>query len=153
VLDHWFVGVDEETDTVAVYRGINASVLGVDLYREEADSGVAVADLSQDVRSKVTDGIAVDDRQSAEDRVDMLREQALPICEDEATDETSSTSSAPSTPPAAPFDPSAGPTPFPTVPEAGAPAATTAAPTPTASPTSSGSSTSSGTGRDCREAE
>ena len=31
-------GVDEETDTVTVFRGINASVLGVDLYREEADT-------------------------------------------------------------------------------------------------------------------
>ncbi len=152
VLDHWFVGVDEDSETVAVFRGINASVLGVDLYREETDSGIAVADLSQYLRGKVTEGITVDDRQAADDRVEMLREESLPQCAEEREEPAPSTSEAPATPsplaPDAPLGaPNGSPDPFGT-----STPTTSAAPTTSAS-TTSASSSSSGTGQDCREAE
>jgi protein phosphatase len=151
VLDHWFVGVDEETDTVAVFRGINASVLGLDLYQQEEDSGIAVADLSQDIRGKVTDGITVDDRQAAEERVEMLREQSLPACEEEPERAPEEEGSAgPSSPSEFPPAPSTESPAFGTSP--GTESAGTDRPD-TASPTSGTTSTSSGTGRDCREAE
>ncbi|WP_029430681.1 PP2C family serine/threonine-protein phosphatase [Blastococcus sp. URHD0036] len=145
VFDHWFVGVDEETDTVTVYRGINASVLGVDLYREETGTDVAVEDLSSDVRSKVTDGIAVDDRASAQDRVDMLREQSLPRCEEEPAPATSTPTPTPEPSPLVPPGLPSSP------PAVGSPSETST--TGTTAPPSSESTSSSGTGRDCREAE
>ncbi|MGY1770274.1 PP2C family protein-serine/threonine phosphatase [Blastococcus sp. SYSU D00813] len=146
VLDHWFVGVDEDTDTVAVFRGINASVLGLDLYREESDSGIAVADLSSDLRGKVADGIAVDDRQAADDRVEMLREQSLPRCEEEA-EPTPTEAPTTAAPPLLPGDPGAAPTGL------GESLGTTTAGAPTSTSSSSGTSSSSEPGRDCREAE
>ncbi|SEP12881.1 PP2C family protein-serine/threonine phosphatase [Trujillonella endophytica] len=148
VLDHWFVGVDEGTETVAVYRGINASILGFDLYREESDSGIAVADLSQDLRGKVTDGIEVDDEQAAEERVDMLREQSLPVCEEEREEPPLTETPATESPlePGAPLPPVTG-DPLGTTPKSSAPAPSTGA-------SSSGEpASSSGSGRDCREAE
>ncbi|RBY88675.1 PP2C family serine/threonine-protein phosphatase [Blastococcus sp. TF02A-26] len=148
VLDHWFVGVDEDTETVAVYRGINASVLGVDLYREEEGTDIAVADLSQDVRGKVTDGITVDDRAAAEDRVDLLREQSLPRCEEEPEPAPSTPTPTP-TPEPSPLVPPG----LPSSPPAVGSLPETSTPSTTTGPTSSEDSSSAGTERDCREAE
>ncbi|MGY1746318.1 PP2C family protein-serine/threonine phosphatase [Blastococcus sp. SYSU D00695] len=152
VQDHWFVGVDEDSDTVAVFRGINASVLGFDLYREASDTGIALTDLSQDIRAKVEDGITVVDREAADARVAMLREQTLPVCRERGQRTTSAPPSVP-----APLDPSQ-PTADPGVP--GGLATTAPVPPSSAAPSSSAPQTSarettasSGSGRDCREAE
>ena len=46
-LGHWFVGVDGKGDDeqVAVFRGLNVSVVGFDLYELDQDTGLALADL------------------------------------------------------------------------------------------------------------
>src|SRR3954454_11384061 len=57
-LGHWFVGVDGSGDgeQVAVFRGLNVSIVGFDFFEKDDDTGLAVADLTQAARSRVRDG-------------------------------------------------------------------------------------------------
>jgi protein phosphatase len=149
VMGHWFVGVDDSTggDEVAVFRGLDASVVGIDLYRLDRATGLATADLTQAARSRVAGGITASDRDDAERILSNLRGQLLPPCRTSPTT-ASSTSSAPSpdvtsaapVPPVDPAAPSATPVP------------TTTPPT-TSSATSTGQSRSGEPGVDCREAD
>jgi protein phosphatase len=140
-LGHWFVGVDGEGDDgqVAVFRGLNISVVGFEFFELDEDTGLALADLTPAARSRVRGGITADNSQDADRILDALREQRLPLCP--STDSAGSSSSpapaGPSTPPA--------------VPEATAPPvpATTSAPATTSGRTTS----SSEPGVDCREAD
>lgn len=150
VMDHWFVGVAEtdDGDEVGVFRGLNASLVGLELYRLEESTGMSTTDLTQAARSRVTDGIAASDRADADRILDNLRGQRLPLCRTATSSTASASSAAPSSP-------------------AGVPAATTAAdpgaPEPTAAPTETGTTTASATGTtrsrsgepgvDCREAD
>ncbi|WP_222195679.1 PP2C family protein-serine/threonine phosphatase [Modestobacter italicus] len=150
VMDHWFVGVSEtdDGDEVGVFRGLNASLVGLELYRLEESTGITTTDLTQAARSRVTDGIAADDRADADRILDNLRGQRLPPCRTATSSTTSASSPATSSP-------------------AGVPAATTAAdpgaPVTSAAPTETGTTTASATGTarsrsgepgvDCREAD
>jgi PPM family protein phosphatase len=152
VMGHWFVGVAEtgDGDEVAVFQGLDASIVGVDLYRLDEATGLATSDLTQAARSRVTGGIDASDRDDAQRILANLRDQQLPPCR--ATPSTaSSTSSAEATPSTAvPSDPAAPPAPAP-VPEP----TPSAAPTPEATPpaTSTAPSRSAEPGVDCREAD
>ncbi|MGY1753933.1 PP2C family protein-serine/threonine phosphatase [Blastococcus sp. SYSU D01042] len=160
-LQHWFVGVDEADghQQVAVFRGLDVSLLGLDLYRVDQDADLPVTDLTPAARNRVQGGITADDAADADRIVSALRDQRLPACrtaEEEAAEEAAPTETAPSatTPPADPAAPTDGaappvpgttpapePTPAP-APETSADAGTTAATTPSSRP-----------GVDCREAE
>jgi PPM family protein phosphatase len=153
VMNHWFVGVTETSDgdEVAVFHGLNASIIGVDLYRLDSSTGLATTDLTQAARSRVSGGIDASDRDDAQRILANLRDQQLPLCRTAAR-----TPSA--TPSATPSPDATAATPVPPV----DPAATTVAPTlpPTSTPgTTTGSATSSGPSRsgepgvDCREAD
>jgi hypothetical protein len=150
VMGHWFVGVAETADgnEVAVFQGLDASIVGVDLFRLDEATGLATTDLTQAARSRVTGGITASDRDDAQRILTNLRDQRLPLCR--TTPSTaSSTSSAPApapTEPTPPVDPAvsaAPPTPAPTP----SPATTTS------SATSTGPSRSGTPGVDCREAD
>ncbi|MDT0274375.1 PP2C family protein-serine/threonine phosphatase [Blastococcus goldschmidtiae] len=124
-LQHWFVGVDEEQgqEQVAVFRGLDVSLLGLDLFRVDQAAGLPVTDLTPAARNRVQGGITADDADHAERIVSALRDQRLQLCptdEDEPTDGAGST---------------------------GTPESTTAAGTSTAT------TSSSRPGVDCREAE
>jgi protein phosphatase len=149
VMGHWFVGVAEaaDGDEVAIFQGLDASIVGVDLYRLDQATGLATTDLTQAARSRVASGIAASDRGDAQRILSNLRDQRLPVCR--TTPSTaSSTSSAPGdATTAAPTDPAAtldGPAP-------------TSAPLPTASAPTTGPTTDTGQTRsgepgvDCRE--
>src|SRR4051795_10180974 len=62
-LGHWFVGVHDtgETEEVAIFRGLDASVLGLDLYRFDHPTDLAVDDLNPAARTRVRNGIAASD--------------------------------------------------------------------------------------------
>ena len=81
-LQHWFVGVDGQRATTsrsAVFRGLNVSIVGFDLYRaRRGDTGLAVADLTPAARSRVRGGITADDAADADRILDALRDQRLP---------------------------------------------------------------------------
>jgi protein phosphatase len=152
-LQHWFVGVTGTGDDgqVAVFRGLDVSVVGFDLYELDARTDLAVTDLTAAARSRVLGGITATDEQDAERILDALREQRLPVCR------TASRT------PDATATPTATPTPAPdAIPSAvpGDPAAT-GAPVPTATPngstpesaTSARATASSEPGVDCREAD
>ena len=146
VMGHWFVGVTgtSDGDEVAVYQGLDASIIGIDLYRLDHTTGLATTDLTQAARSRVGAGIDATDRDDAQRILANLQDQRLPLCRSAAaTSSAAPTSSTPadSTPvPAPPVDPAA--TALTSAPPA--PVTTTAAP----------SSSSSGEPRaDCREAD
>jgi protein phosphatase len=134
-LQHWFVGVDGsgETEQVAVFRGLNASVLGFDFYEVDEDTGMLVADLEVAARNRVRGGIPADDSADADRILATLREQRLPEC---PTDDSTDDSTASPTP-AAPSGSAGGP----------------ADPTTSESTTSSRASRTLEPGVDCRSAD
>jgi serine/threonine protein phosphatase PrpC len=146
-LGHWFVGVDtgSATDEVAVFRGLNVSIVGFDLYRVDEDTGLALTDLTPAARSRVNGGITADDRGHADRILSALRDQRLPLCPSAST----------ATPtPAVPSAPTAVPPPVPAEQTPGAPLSTEPGPDGSPSPTTSARTTaSSEPGVDCREAD
>src|SRR3954468_12713971 len=125
-LGHWFVSVDGTGDDeqVAIFRGLDVSIVGFDFFELDQDTGLVVGDLTPAARSRVRGGITADDAQDADRILDALREQRLPLCRTAATPPptgaraTTSASAFPSDPAAAP--------------------GTTAAPTDTSASTSAG---------------
>jgi serine/threonine protein phosphatase PrpC len=139
-LGHWFVSVDGtgEDEQVAIFRGLDVSVVGFDLYELEEDTGMPLSDLTQAARNRVRNGITADDASDADRILDRLRDQRLPLCR--------TTPSIPS--------PSASATPAPPT-DAVAPATEPPAPDGSSpSPTTSTRTTPSPEpGVDCREAD
>jgi len=150
VMGHWFVGVAEtaDGDRVGVFRGLDTSVVGVELYQLQEATGLATTDLTQAARNRVTGGINAADRDDADRILDNLRDQQLPTCRTSGTSSTTTTSATSS--PAGAASTTAAGTPDP----AGTTSATTSAPaTTTASATGTGGSRSGEPGVDCREAD
>ncbi|TFV45985.1 PP2C family serine/threonine-protein phosphatase [Blastococcus sp. TF02A_35] len=147
-LNHWFVGVEGsgETEEVAVFRGLDVSVLGLDLYRLDRGTDLAVSDLTPAARNRVRDGITADDSGHADRILEALHDQRLPLCRTSAPGTAGATAT-----PALPQEPS--PT-APQEPVPGDPALTTTpAPAETTTPSSSArTTTSSEPGVNCREA-
>jgi protein phosphatase len=81
-LQHWFVGVtgSGEQEQVGVFRGLNTSIVGLDLYRLDEQTPLAVSDLNSAARSRVARGIPADDAADADRILDALHEQRLPPC-------------------------------------------------------------------------
>jgi serine/threonine protein phosphatase PrpC len=158
-LQHWFVGVDGSgsEEHVAVFRGLNASIVGFDLFEVEESTDLAVNDLTPAAQSRVRGGIAADDSADVARILDALRDQRLPLCrsgagkaDDGASPSSSASRTAPSSAtgstPAAPSGTSAGPTT--SAPDRTLGSATTTSVTPTARTTAS-----SEPGVNCREAK
>ncbi len=162
-LQHWFVGVtgsgDEEQ--VGVFRGLNTSIVGLDLYRLDEETPLAVDDLNAAARSRVTRGITADDAADAERILDALHEERLPPCRAELPPEDGEATTSPSDS-ASPTASTASPTREPAPRSPGSATSTTAATgrstapatseTPTPTTTTSTSATPDGEpGEDCRE--
>ncbi|MGY2083529.1 PP2C family protein-serine/threonine phosphatase [Blastococcus sp. SYSU DS0539] len=81
-LNHWFVGVSGSGDDeqVAVYRGLDVSVLGLDFYRLDRGTDLPVTDLVPAARSRVRDSITADDSGDADRILTALADQRLPLC-------------------------------------------------------------------------
>jgi protein phosphatase len=143
-LGHWFVSAEGSGDdeSVGVFRGLNVSVVGFDLYELHEDTGLPLSDLTQAARNRVRHGITADDQADADRILDRLRDQRLPLCRTAG----STPSTASPTPTAAP--PATGaPAPEAPAPEVPAPDGSSTAPT-----TSSRTTASPEPGVDCREA-
>jgi protein phosphatase len=143
-LGHWFVGVDGTGDAeqVAVFRGLNVSVVGFDFFEVDDDTGLAVADLTPAARSRVRGGITAESAQDADRILAALRQQRLPICRTTPTTPTTGTGTATSAP-TLPTDAAAAP-------------ATSAAPAPAAPSTSTSARTTASSSEpevDCRRAD
>ena len=145
-LGHWFVGVDGHGDAqrVSVFRGLDVSVAGLDLYRLDHRTDLAVSDLTPAARSRVADGITATSPADTRRILGALRDQRLPLCPAPGTPGTA-TQSAAATSSAAP---------------SGAPPGTaTVAPSPSGQPTDTATATpvtptpSGRPGVDCREAK
>jgi PPM family protein phosphatase len=139
-LGHWFVGVGGSGDDeqVAVFRGLDVSIVGFDFFELDRATDMPVTDLTPAARSRVRGGITANDEGDADRILAALRVQRLPLC-----------------PATGPSQPSPTPSPAP-APEA------TAVPQPTetgpdgssAAPSTSARTTaSSEPGVDCREAD
>jgi protein phosphatase len=146
-LGHWFVGVEGSGDGehVAVFRGLPASVIGVDLYRVDHPTDLAVADLTPAARSRVRKGIAAGGSADAARILAALRDQRLPVCASSSAGGTDA-GPVPGAASVAPTSPTTGALPTPaaaptTTPPDGADTGSTA---PMSSPTP---------GVDCREAK
>jgi len=87
-LGHWFVGVADtgEAERVAVFRGVDVSILGLDLFRLDETTDLAVTDLTPAARNRVRDGITSDGTAHTDRILDALRDQRLPLCH--SSDET-----------------------------------------------------------------
>jgi hypothetical protein len=143
-LGHWFVGVDGggDAEQVAIFRGLNVSVVGFDLYELDQDTGLPLADLTQAARNRVRNGITADDASHADRILEALRDQRLEPCR------TAATVPSPS--------PSPSEIPAPPTPPAGEVAPTTEPPAPDGSstpPSTSSRTTTPEPGVDCREAD
>jgi protein phosphatase len=81
-LGHWFVGVDSTgaNEEVAIFRGLDASVVGLDLYRLDQTTDLALNDLTPAARNRVRGGITASDSADANRILDALRDQRLPLC-------------------------------------------------------------------------
>jgi serine/threonine protein phosphatase PrpC len=150
VMRHWFVGVHDTAggQEVAVFQGLDASIVGVELYRLDSATGVESSDLTQAARSRVRAGITAGDRADAQRILDNLRDQQLPLCRTNSP-RTTASASAPAgddtTPPASPSPDAATSAP-----------GTDAPPPPESSPRTTPSTTGSASrtgepGVDCRE--
>ncbi|MGY1690162.1 PP2C family protein-serine/threonine phosphatase [Geodermatophilus sp. SYSU D01105] len=139
VLSNWFVGVQEtsEGEQVAVFRGIDTALLGVDLNQVSDVTDLAVGDLTQADASKVRRGIEATDGAHAERIVAMLRDSRLPVCPS-ADEEEGGTAL------------SASPTPTPPAPDGEATPSESAEPT--EAPTTTERTATPEPGVDCREA-
>jgi PPM family protein phosphatase len=147
-LEHWFVGVhgNGTTENVAVFRGLNVSIVGFDLYKVDDDNtGLTVSDLTPAARTRVRGGITADDRTDANRILAALREQRLPVCQVPGALPSAGTVGSSTSP--------ALPTPGTTArPTTGVPARTTVpAPTRTTPRTSAPTTDSLVPGVDCRE--
>jgi protein phosphatase len=145
-LGHWFVGVDGNgnAEEVAVYRGLNVSVVGFDLFEVDQDTGLAVTDLTPLARTRVRGGITADSSSDAYRILDALRDSRLPLCPSDATGTPSASSSAAPSAPVAPSGTAAAPrtSRAPTPAGASSPASTSGRTTPSSEP-----------GVDCRETD
>jgi PPM family protein phosphatase len=111
----YYVGVDD--DVVAVYRGVNGSVAGVELASVEERTDLDVERLSIVARGRVERGIVAEDRADADEIVRRLEENAAPACDpDDAGDPEAPTplpgADEPAPDPNSP-EPAASPTPAP----------------------------------------
>src|SRR4051794_6636777 len=144
VLGHWFVGVAEtdDGDRVAVFQGLNTSIVGLELYRLDQATAMATTDLTQAARNRVAGGITADDRADAQRILANLRAQQLPVCRSASStafpSRTAPTTAGSPTDAALPTS-----TDVPATPEPAAPA----------TPTATGQSRSGEPGVDCREAD
>jgi serine/threonine protein phosphatase PrpC len=138
-LGHWFVGVDGggTAAQVAVFRGLDVSIVGFDFFELDRATGLALTDLTPAARSRVRGGITANSADDADRILAALRDQRLRPCPT-----TGSTQPSPSSSAAAPATTSA---PQPTV-----PVPSDATPSPT---TPARTTASSEPGVDCREAD
>ena len=144
-LGHWFVGVDGSGDNeqVAIFRGLDVSIVGFDFYELDQDTGLAVADLTPAARSRARGGITANDAQDADRILDALREQRLPLCRSTPSTPSSGTG-ATTTPPSLPSDPAGVPAATDGPTQVGTTASTTSTPT---------TASSSESGVNCRRAD
>jgi PPM family protein phosphatase len=156
-MQHWFVSATGSGDDeqVGVFRGLDVSIVGWDLYRLDEATSLPVGDLNAAARSRVRGGITADDAQHADRILEALREERLPVCtEIEVSPDgpASGTASSPAPSSSAAARTGAAAT---TAPRTTAPRRTPAAPTsepPSASTPASPRTTLSGEpGVDCRE--
>ncbi|MGZ4548719.1 MAG: protein phosphatase 2C domain-containing protein [Blastococcus sp.] len=154
-LTHWFVSVQPagQAEDVAIFRGLDVSIVGFDFYKVDHDTGLAVADLTPAARTRVRGGITAQSRTDADRILMALRDQRLPICPPIGGSVSSSATPASPAPtsssaPAGPASPAGSTKPSAT----GAPATKSAPATGGATPTTSAQTTqSSEPGVDCRE--
>src|SRR5215211_6847210 len=99
-LGHWFVSVDGSGDNeeVAIYRGLDVSVVGFAFNELDEDTGLAVADLTPAARNRVRGGITADDGDDADRILAALRQQRLPLCRTTGSTQPSPSTSAAPTP-------------------------------------------------------
>ena len=70
----YFIGPTTD-DTVGIFRGLNGSVAGVELYSEVTDSGLPIADFPDFQQARIRKGITVGDLGEAETTVEGYREE------------------------------------------------------------------------------
>ncbi|HWH27726.1 MAG TPA: protein phosphatase 2C domain-containing protein [Mycobacteriales bacterium] len=75
----YYVGVDD--DVVAVFRGLDGTLAGLDLHSLEQRTDLPLDRLNEVNRTRVEGGIVAEDRAEAEAIVERLEASALPECE------------------------------------------------------------------------
>ncbi|MBW8766540.1 MAG: serine/threonine-protein phosphatase [Geodermatophilales bacterium] len=147
-LGHWFVGVGGTGDNqhVAVFRGLDVSIVGLDFFKVDQDTSLLLTDLTPAARNRVQGGITADSPKDADRILAALRAKQLPLCPSSGQPSDMTQSPSPSTP---------------SVPSATAPPASPAATAQTGVPSQEDASSSSAArttasfepGVDCREAK
>ncbi|ODT94564.1 MAG: protein phosphatase [Pseudonocardia sp. SCN 72-86] len=79
VMQQYYVAA--AADRVVIYQGVRGTALGIPLQRVEQQTDIALADLPEDYRNRVQDGIVSSDGLAgAQGTVQKLRENRLPVC-------------------------------------------------------------------------
>jgi PPM family protein phosphatase len=156
-LTHWFVGTDGtgQDEQVAVFRGLDLSLVGFDFFELDDRTDLTVSDLTPAARNRVRGGITADSPSHADRILDALRDQRLPVCKgdsgkdgDEGGAGPTGTASPTDSTPTTPADPTS------TTPSEGTlPTDSTVPPESSAPTTSARPTASSEPGVDCREAK
>lgn len=73
VRSSWYVGVNG--DTVAIYRGVNSSILGHDLYALSETTTVQLADLPDATQANLRSGVVVNGEDEAHATIQSYQEQ------------------------------------------------------------------------------
>jgi protein phosphatase len=97
-LQHWFVGSQGTggNEQVAVFRGLDVSIVGFDLFEVDQVTDLAVEDLTMNARSRVRGGITADTEADVERILDALRDSRLPVCGADKTGGEGNETTAPS---------------------------------------------------------
>ncbi|QVQ50451.1 Stp1/IreP family PP2C-type Ser/Thr phosphatase [Spiractinospora alimapuensis] len=74
--NQYFIGPDDDETNIAVYRGINSTVLGISLAYDPVDTGIPLDHLPDQDQARVSETINFDSREAADDRVEELRSTA-----------------------------------------------------------------------------
>ena len=69
-----FIGPTDD-DNVGIFRGLNGSVAGLELYSEVTDSGLPISSLPEFQQARIREGITVGDVEEAESTVEGYRDE------------------------------------------------------------------------------
>ena len=71
----YYIGVDEETGTVAIYRGVPDTIFGLNLHWLEDETSIQLEDLPEDTQRRLYEGVSQNSLEEALETISSYREQ------------------------------------------------------------------------------
>ena len=71
----YYIGVDEDEGTVAIYRGVPDTIFGLELHWLEDETSIQLEDLPEDTQRRLYEGVSVESLEEALETISDYREQ------------------------------------------------------------------------------